>query len=80
MSSTTSPSSTAGIAARNARLDALNSATQAWVSQRQADINARVATSEAILKGRTGAERLAQAAVDATSNLVVTSISQFLSS
>lgn len=65
---------------RNARLNALNSATQAWVTQRQSDINARVATSQAILKGRTGSDSLAQSTVSATSNVVANSISDFLSS
>jgi hypothetical protein len=63
---------------RNTRLDALVSATTAWATQRQNDINQRVATSKLILQGRTGSERLAQASVSAASDLVVSSIDDFL--
>jgi hypothetical protein len=63
---------------RNARLDALVSATQAWATQRQSAITTQVATNKAILQGRTGSDRLAQSAVDAASDLVVSSIDDFL--
>lgn len=66
------------VADRNARLDALVKATTAWATQRQSDIDQRVATSKKILQGRTGSERLAQASVSAASDLVVTSIDDFL--
>jgi len=73
-----SSSSAQTIAARNARLDALNSAVQAWGNSQTTALNNLVTSAETILKGRTGSERLAQATVDATSNLVVAQINDFL--
>src|ERR1700728_767811 len=65
---------------RNARLDQLVTDTTAWASTRQSAITAQVAQNTAILQGRTGSGRLAQSAVSAASDLVVNSISDFLSS
>lgn len=65
-------------AERNARLDALESATKAWAEQRTAELKHRVASSKKILQGRTGSERLAQAGVQAASDLVVQEIDDFL--
>lgn len=73
-----SSSSQQTIAARNARLDALNQAVQDWGNNQTTALNNLVTSAEAILKGRTGSERLAQATVDATSNLVVAQINDFL--
>lgn len=65
-------------AARNARLDALVTATNDW-AQKQTDLlNAQVALNKRILKGRTGSERLAQTSVEASSSLTVDEINQFL--
>lgn len=63
---------------RNARLDALTAAVQQWADQQQANITQRVTTAKAILQGRTGSERLAQAPVQAASALVVNQIDDFL--
>lgn len=63
---------------RNARLDALVAATQSWAKSQRDALNHRVASSKAILQGRTGSERLAQASVQATSGLVVAAIDDFL--
>ncbi len=68
----------ATVAERNARLDALASATQAWADARTKELQNRVDTAKAILRGRTGSERLAQATVSAASDLVVTEIDDFL--
>lgn len=69
-----------GTTARNARLDALSAAVTTWANTQTAAINQRVASSKAILRGRTGSERLAQSSVQAASTLVVSSIQDFLSS
>lgn len=63
---------------RNALLDQLVAATQAWATKRRKELTDRVASSKKILQGRTGAERLAQSSVQATSALVVTEINSFL--
>jgi hypothetical protein len=63
---------------RNKRLDALTAAAKDWGNRRTKDLKARVASSKAILRGRTGSERLAQASVSAASALVVSEIDDFL--
>lgn len=63
---------------RDARLDKLSQAAQDWGKSRTDELNNRVSSAKAILKGRTGSERLAQATVDASSDLVVASINDFL--
>lgn len=68
----------ADAAARNARLDALVAATQAWATAQTTTINGQVTVLQNILTGRTGSASLPQSAVDTTSALVVSSISQFL--
>jgi hypothetical protein len=65
-------------AARNARLQLLLSATQAWATAQTAVINGQVTVLQNILTGRTGSASLPQAAVNATSTLTVSSISAFL--
>lgn len=65
-------------AERDSRLDALSVAAQAWATQRTKELQGRVTSAKKILQGRTGSERLAQAAVSATSDLVVTEIDAFL--
>jgi hypothetical protein len=64
--------------ARNARLNALVAATKAWATSRTNTLNNQVATLQAILQGRSGSNRLAQTGVDAASDLVVSSINDFL--
>lgn len=66
------------VTARNARLDALQTAVTFWAQKKRDDINNRVASSKKILKGRTGSERLAQSSVQAATGLVVSSIDDFL--
>ncbi len=63
---------------RNARLDALKSATQDWATQQKKRLNDQVSLSKRILKGRTGSERLAQASVQSVSELAVDQINDFL--
>lgn len=63
---------------RNKRLDALNEATVQWAEQQKQRLNNQVALGKRILKGRTGSERLAQASVDAVSDLAVDQINDFL--
>ena len=63
---------------RNARLDALGTAIQAWAKKRREVLNNQVAFSKRILKGRTGAERLNNAMVETANDLVVDQINQFL--
>lgn len=63
---------------RNERLDALSEATAQWAVQQKQRLNNQVALGKRILKGRTGSERLAQASVDAVSDLAVDQINDFL--
>ncbi len=70
--------SAAATAARNARLQKLLTATQAWATAQTAVLNNEVAVLQSILTGRNGAQSLAQAGVNAASDLVVSSISDFL--
>lgn len=63
---------------RDARLDKLKKATEEWADKRIKQYEARVASNKALLKGRTGAERLAQSTVRAASDLVVRAIDDFL--
>jgi hypothetical protein len=68
----------ASVADRNARLDALVQAATQWANSRTTYLNNQVAVLKSILQGRTGSERLAQTSVSATSDLVVSSINDFL--
>jgi hypothetical protein len=68
----------AATTARNNRLDQLSQAASDWGKSQTDSLNNRVSSAKAILKGRTGSERLAQATVDATSSLVVAQINDFL--
>lgn len=65
-------------AARDARIDALVTATKDWAKNRRAELQARVDSSKRILKGRTGAERLAAHTINTAKELVVDEIDQFL--
>ncbi len=66
------------VAERNARLDALEQAVRNYAAAQRKNLQKRVATSKKILRGRTGSERLAQASVEASSDLVVDEIEDFL--
>jgi hypothetical protein len=63
---------------RNARLDALEKAVQQYQTAQLKTLKRRVDVCQRILQGRTGSTRLAQAAVQQSSQLAVTSINQFL--
>ena len=63
---------------RDARLDALVTATKAWAEKRRDQLKTQVAVSKTILPGRTGSERLAQASVQAAGLLVIQEIDDFL--
>lgn len=63
---------------RNARLDELQSAVEAWAKAETKRLTDQVALSERMLKGRTGSERLVGASVQAVSNLTVDEINNFL--
>jgi len=56
----------------------LVAATKAWATGRRAELQHRVDSNKKILRGRTGSERLARAAVQAASDLVVAEIDDFL--
>lgn len=66
------------VAERNKRLDALQTAVTQYAAQQRKTLNHRVDVCQRILQGRTGSTRLAQAAVNQSSELVVTSINDFL--
>lgn len=63
---------------RNARLDQLSKATTDWANSQRTYLQNQSALCKRILKGRTGSERLAQAAVNIVSALTVDQINQFL--
>ena len=63
---------------RNARLDALKSATEAWAKKRTTQMEDQVSFSKQLLKGRNGSERLAAAPVNIAKELLQDSINQFL--
>ena len=65
-------------AERDKRLDDLKESVEAWAVKKTKDINDRVALSKRILKGRTGSERLSQAAISAAKSAVISSIDDFL--
>lgn len=68
----------ATVAERNARLDTLQTAVQQYAKAQRATLNKQVARCKTILRGRTGSERLAQAAVQQGTTLVVQQINEFL--
>lgn len=65
-------------AERNARLDTLETAVTEYAEKQTKDLNRRVDVLKRILKGRTGSERLAQAAVQQSGALAATTINEFL--
>jgi len=64
--------------ARDARLDALKKATTEWADKEEKRLKDEAIFLKSILKGRTGAGRLANQNVADSSKLVVDEISQFL--
>jgi hypothetical protein len=65
-------------AERNARLDQLEQAVKQYAAAQRKQLTHRVDTCKRILRGRTGSDRLAQAAVQQSTGLVVTEIDEFL--
>jgi len=65
-------------AERNARLNDLQEAAQNWATERKKQLTNAVSLSKAILRGRTGSDRLASSTVDATSTKVIEAIGDFL--
>lgn len=63
---------------RNTRVDALKTAVTTYVTARKKRLQKQVETNKKILRGRTGSERLAQASVQAATELVVDEIDDFL--
>jgi len=63
---------------RDARLDALKKATDEWADKETKRLEDEAIFLKAVLKGRTGAGRLANQNVADSSKLVVDEISQFL--
>ncbi len=63
---------------RNARLDELEQAVKQYAAAQRKQLTHRVDVSKRILRGRTGADRLAQAAVQQSTGLVVAEIDEFL--
>lgn len=68
----------ATITERNTRLDELENAVKQYASKQRAGLVRRVDVSKRILRGRTGADRLSQASVDQSAQLVVAQIDEFL--
>lgn len=68
----------ASIDDRNARLDALGSAIQAWAKTRREYLEKQVSFSKRLLKGRTGSERLNQATIESATALAVDTINDYL--
>ena len=64
-------------AERDARLDELQKAVEAWAEAETKRLTDQVTLSKRMLKGR-GAERLAAASVQAVSDLTVDEINSFL--
>jgi hypothetical protein len=63
---------------RDARLDELKAAAQAWAAKETQRLKDQVVLGKRILKGRTGSERLAQSTTTSVSNLTVDEINAFL--
>jgi len=63
---------------RDARLDALATATKAWAAQQRQYLQAQSALCKRILKGRMGVERLKDSSVTLASDLLVDEINKFL--
>ena len=64
--------------ARDARLDELQTSVEQWAEKKRKQLNDQVAFSKALLKGRTGAERLNNAVVTSATDLLTDEINNFL--
>lgn len=64
--------------ARDARLDELATATTEWAAKKRKRLTDQVAFSKALLRGRTGAERLNNAVVTSATDLLVDELNDFL--
>lgn len=64
--------------ARDARLEGLKTAAEQWHTKRRQQLEGEAALAKKILKGRTGAERLNDASVEAASSLLVDELNNFL--
>ncbi len=64
--------------ARDARLDELATATTEWAAKKRKRLQDQVAFSKALLKGRTGGERLNNTVVTSATNLLVDELNDFL--
>ena len=69
---------TQGTAERDARLDALLKSAEVWAATRKKQLTDAVKLSKAILRARTGSDRLAASTVAATSDRVIEAIDDFL--
>lgn len=65
-------------AARDARLQALQTAATQWADNRTKYLKDQVTFSQRILRGRTGSEQLTSTAITLATNLVVAEINDFL--
>ena len=64
---------------RQERISALTYAVTEWAARSRKDLQKQIDTSKRILQGRTGSEHLVQSGVQASTQLVVDSIQEFLS-
>lgn len=65
-------------AARDQRLDELATAVTEWAKKKRKRLQDQVVFSKALLKGRTGAERLNNAVVTSATILLVDELNDFL--
>lgn len=68
----------ASLEERNARLDKLQSAVDAWAEKETKRLTAEAALLKKVLKGRTGSERLNDSTVQSASTLLVEELNDFL--
>jgi hypothetical protein len=64
--------------ATNARLTALADAVTSWADKRTKEVQHQIDLSKAIMRGRTGADRLANTTVTAATSLAVAELDNFL--
>jgi hypothetical protein len=64
--------------ARDQRLDDLATATTEWATKKRKRLQDQAAFAKALLKGRTGAERLNNSVVTSATDLLVDEINDFL--
>jgi hypothetical protein len=64
---------------RDARLDKLKTAAEAWADKETERLNKEVELLTKITKGRPGADRLQNSSIEAASDLLVDELNSFLS-